>query len=361
MKVLLTGAKGYLGRPLGKALKAACFDVTPLDTGFFESSILPETSAHGDPFLSCSDTRDVQLHDLVSHDAVIHLAELSNDPLGQMNESLTVAINQHATMRLAELAKDAGIRRFIYISSCSVYGASRGRPMHELCAPEPLTIYAKSKVAAEEHILKLRSADFSPVVLRLATAFGSSPALRLDLVVNDFVHSAMTTGAVQIASDGLAWRPFVHVLDVCDVILRVLSAPYRTMSGQIVNVGSERQTTQVRKVSRLVAHSCGATIRAVSNATDQRSYRVDFSKSRELLGQDVCGRSIGWGVADLRAFLTRHMQELSKRSPADFRRLDSLKNLMHSGRLDQDLRWLNTATSQRLSQLETAGLTEGPN
>jgi nucleoside-diphosphate-sugar epimerase len=343
MRVLLTGAKGYLGRPLGRALEAASFDVTRLDAGFFESCLLQEQYAQKGSFLSCADTRDVQLEDLVGHDAIVHLAELSNDPLGEMEESLTVAINQHATTRLAELAKRAGIRRFVYISSCSVYGASDGRLMDESWDTQPLTIYAKSKVAAEENILRLISARFSPVVLRLATAFGSSTALRLDLVVNDFVHSAVTTGVVRTASDGLAWRPFVHVLDVCEVIVAALNAPCRALSGQIINVGSEKNTKQIRDVSQHVARSCGATIQVVSNENDKRSYTVNFSKLRELLGRDLCSRNIGWGIAELQVFLTSHMQELSKRGPEAFRRLESLRYLIQSGRLDQELRWTNSA------------------
>jgi nucleoside-diphosphate-sugar epimerase len=334
-RVLLTGGTGYLGYPIGRALAAAGVRVVCLDTGFFTGGTLSPDGGE----TVWADTRDVRPGDLVGYDAVVHLAELSNDSLGSLDPALTVAINERATARLAQLARRDGVPRFVYISSCSVYGATDGI-VDERSPTNPLTQYARSKLVAEAAVLALGGRAFTPVVLRLATAYGSSPALRLDLVVNDLVNAAVSTGRVVVRSDGTAWRPFVHVGDVAAAVTRAVAADRADVSGQIVNVGSERSTRRIADLAREVCERFDADLVIESQTTDNRSYRVSFDRLVGVLGSDLGFRTLTDGMADLGRFVTENRSEISARGEDRFRRLPTLVALMRDGRLSESLAWL---------------------
>lgn len=346
MRVLLTGGTGYLGYPVGRALAATGARVVRLDTGFFTEGTLPV-----DPVETVrADTRDLDAGDLAGYDAVVHLAELSNDALGSLDAALTVAINERATARLAQLARRAGVPRFVYVSSCSVYGATDGNVVDERSPTNPLTQYARSKLVAESAVLQLGGPAFTPVVLRLATAYGSSAALRLDLVVNDLVHAAVSTGRVVVRSDGTAWRPFVHVGDVAAAITRAVQADRADVSGQIVNVGSVRSTRRIADLAAEVCERFDAELIIESESTDNRSYRVSFARMAGVLGSDLTFRTLTDGMADLGRFLTDNRLEISARGEDRFRRLTTLDALMRDGRLSSSLTWVGKRPVTRLKE-----------
>ena len=237
MKVLVTGHHGYLGSVTGPALVAAGHDVTGLDTLFYRGCDLgPVQDAL--PALEL-DVRDVTADDLRGFDAVVHLAALSNDPLGDLDPELTHEINFRATVDLARAAREAGVSRFVFASSCSMYGASEDERVTEDAPLKPITAYAESKVRSEEALAELADDDFSPVFMRNATVHGVSPRLRIDIVLNNLVGWAFTTGAVRILSDGTPWRPVIHVADVADATVALLEAPRETVHGQAFNVGAD--------------------------------------------------------------------------------------------------------------------------
>jgi nucleoside-diphosphate-sugar epimerase len=351
MRVLLTGGTGYLGYPVGRALAAAGARVVRLDTGFFTEGTLPPGDDAPGRDDGCetirADTRDLAPGDLAGYDAVVHLAELSNDSLGNLDPALTVAINERATARVAQLARRDGVRRFVYVSSCSVYGATDGTVVDERSRPSPLTQYARSKVAAEGAVLELGGPAFTPVVLRLATAYGPSPALRLDLVVNELVHAAVSTARVVVRSDGTAWRPFVHVRDVAETIARAVRADRDDVAGQIVNVGSEQTTRRIADLAREVCDRFGAELVIESETTDNRSYRVSFAKLRTLFGSDVCAQTLTDSMAELGHFVVDNRSELAARGEDRFRRLPTLAALMRDGRLSESLTWLGERPTAR--------------
>ena len=278
MKVLVTGHHGYIGSVLAPYLGDAGHDVTGLDTGFYRGCDFGPNLASVESMTA--DVRDIAATELEGFEAVVHLAALSNDPLGDLDPSLTKNINGEGTLHLARAARAAGVRRFVFASSCSMYGAAGTDAALDEKAPlRPLTPYAESKVRAEEGLVDLAGPDFVPVSMRNATVFGVSPRLRLDIVLNNLAAWAHTTGRIRLMSDGTAWRPLVHVRDVAKVALALLDAPEEQIRGEAFNVGTDEQNYIVRELAEVLRSVTGCEIEiAEGSSADSRSYRVDFSK-----------------------------------------------------------------------------------
>ena len=283
MKVFVTGHKGYVGYAMTKLLLQENFEVVGCDLEYYPQNFIKNNIS--DVKSIKKDIRNISSKDLKGCSAIIHLAALSNDPLGEINPSLTGDINFLATIRLAKLAKEVGINKFIYSSSCSAYGVNDDT-VDENSSLEPLTAYAKSKVNSELELLKMKDSEFSPVVLRNATAYGISSNLRLDLVVNNLICAALTTGKVRLLSDGTAWRPLLHIEDMSKAFITCLNATDSKVSGEIFNVGSNDDNCTVREIAEKVEQIVpNSKIEYSKNANkDSRSYKVDFSKIKQQLG-----------------------------------------------------------------------------
>ncbi|WP_040834626.1 NAD-dependent epimerase/dehydratase family protein [Nocardia brevicatena] len=336
MRVLVTGHQGYLGTVMVPVLRARGHEVTGLDTGWFADCVLGADPQ--DPPGLAVDLRDVTLEQLVGFDAVIHLAALSNDPMGSLAPSITHEINHHASVRLARLAKDAGTRRFLYASTCSVYGAAGDGLVDENTPLRPLTPYAESKVRVEDDLIALADADFAPVFLRNATAFGFSPRLRADIVLNNLVGHAVLDGVVKVLSDGTPWRPLVHAEDIAEAFAICLEAPLDAIRGRAYNIGTETNNRTVAEIARAVAEVVpGAEVLITGESgADPRSYRVDFGAARRSLGFEA-----RWTVAEGAAQL--YTEYIARGlTAADFSqrfvRLACLRHLGESGALDATLR-----------------------
>ena len=338
MRVLVTGHHGYIGSVLAPFLAAAGHDVVGLDTELYrgcdfgaDTQTVPGRVA---------DVRDVTPADLTGFDAVVHLAALSNDPVGDLDPSLTEGINLAGTLRVARAAREAGVRRFVFASSCSMYGASgTDDALDELAPLRPQTPYAESKVRSEEGLFELTGPDFAPVSMRNATVFGASPRLRLDIVLNNLCAWAHTTGRIRLLSDGMAWRPLVHVQDVARAALTLLEAPEDEVRGEAFNVGTEQQNYLVRELAEVVASVTGCTIEiAGGSEADQRSYRVDFSK----FGRAFPGLALEWdsqrGSQELIDAYRRVGLTLDDFESDRYVRLRRLRSLLDEGELDPDLR-----------------------
>lgn len=341
MRVLVTGSTGYIGTVMVPRLLAAGHEVTGLDSGLFADCVLgPEPAPV--PLLKV-DVRDVTAEDLQGHDAVIHLAALSNDPLGDIAPEHTHDINHHASVRLARLARDAGVTRFLYASSCSVYGATGADELlDEGAAMRPVTPYAVSKVRVEADLVDLAGPAFCPVLLRNATVYGWSPRLRSDIVLNDLVGRALLTGVVTVLSDGTPWRPLVHVEDVATAFLAALEAPADAVRGEAFNVGRSIDNHRVRDIAEVVGGvvpGCRIEITG-EHGSDPRSYRVNFSKLERRLPDCRLTWDIGTGAQQLYdAYRTHGLTQ--EGFTQWFRRLPRLQKLQEAGRLGEDLRWIS--------------------
>lgn len=337
-KVLVTGSGGYIGRVLTPMLTARGWDVVGLDSGYFEGCDLGQPVA-GPPTIE-RDIRDVVPGDVAGFDGIIHLAGLSNDPLGELNQGLTSDINYQATVRLGEAAREAGVPRFVFSSSCSVYGARSDAPVDETGELEPLTAYASSKVLSEQAISKLANDNFCPVFLRNATVYGLSPRLRFDLVVNNLAGWAHTTGTIRILSDGSPWRPLIHVRDVSAAFIAALEAPAKRVWNQSVNVGADRDNYTVRQIATLVNEAfpeCAVTF-SDSPPADSRSYQVDFSKLGRILPEFQPRWSLAEGIVELRDALREANITLDDFQGPRFTRLKHIQLLLQQGELDLELR-----------------------
>ena len=346
MKVLLTGHDGYIGAVMTRFLTRAGHDVTGLDTYFYEDCSFGSES-RGIPVLR-KDIREIEVEDLRGYDAVIHLAALSNDPLGCLDEQCTLDINYLGSVRLARAAKTAGVARFLFASSCSLYGAAGDDMLAEDAAFNPITAYGRSKVLVEGDVSRMADAAFSPVFLRNATAYGVSPRLRADVVVNNLVGVAYTTGEVVVHSDGTPWRPLVHVDDISRAFLAVLHAPRAVIHNQAFNVGSTKENYRVRDIVDMVREVVpGSRVRYLEGGgPDPRCYRVNCDK----LWKAVPGFKTEWtvrrGVEDL--YEAYHRRSLTTEMFSRYFRLACIQAGLQSGRLDSTLRWQNAAAAAAL-------------
>lgn len=346
MRVLVTGHHGYLGGVLTPMLRAAGHDVTGLDTDYYRDCLLGPAPA-AVPTLRM-DLRDVRPEHCAGFDAVCHLAALCNDPIGNLNPELTYEINHRATIRLARAAKAARVTRFLFSSSCSLYGAgSDDRPLDENADLAPVTPYGESKILAERDLAGLADDDFSPVFLRNATAYGFSPRLRGDLVVNDLAAHALLTGEVRLLSDGSAWRPLVHAEDICAAFLAMLEAPRDRVHNRAYNIGLTGENYLIRDVADLVAEVVpGSTVTFAAGASsDARNYRV----SGDLVATEVPGFRPRWtvrkGIEELVEAYRRHGLTIGAFQGERHQRLRRIRALTDAGRLDAALRWTGTGAA----------------
>ena len=345
MRVLITGHKGYIGTVMAPLLADAGHEIAGLDSDLFEQCTFGEVPRE---FPSIrKDLRDVERADLEGFDAVIHLAGLSNDPLGNLNPDLTYDINYHASVRLARLSKEAGVKRFLFSSSCSTYGAAGDKILDETAEFNPVTPYGRSKVLVEQDVAKLADSSFSPVFLRNATAYGVSPRLRFDLVLNNLTAWALTTGRVYIKSDGTPWRPIVHIEDISRAFLAALDAPIEAIHNQAFNVGRTEENYQIRDLAQIVKETVpGCAIEFAADAgPDKRCYRADFSRIRKALPGFQPQWDARRGARELYEAYRKVELRLEDFEGARYKRIDHIQGLRASGQLDANLRWTTTESA----------------
>jgi len=343
MRVLVTGNHGYIGAVMVPMLQAAGFEVCGLDSDLFEGCVFGDASVTGEisniPYLR-KDIRDIELADLKGVDAVVHLCALSNDPLGNLNPKITYEINHEGSVKLAKLSKEAGVERYVLSSSCSVYGASTSDIVNEESEVKPVTPYAASKVFAERDISALADNDFSPTFLRSSTAYGLSPMLRFDVVVNNFVAWSFTKGIVLLKSDGSAWRPFVHIQDISRAFIAALKAPRDAVHNQIFNVGQNKENFRIREVAEIVKQIVpNSQIQYVEGAEpDQRSYRVEFDKIASALPDFKPEWAVPKGAKQLYEAYKKVGLLVEEFEGSRYRRITHLENSLRSGKVDNTLR-----------------------
>ncbi len=340
MRVLFTGADGYIGALLGPYLLERGIDAVGLDTGYYREGWLYPMSGPR-PAIITKDIRDITEEDLQGFDAIAHLAELSNDPLGQQNPELTFEINHQGSVQLANLARKAGVKRFVYMSSCSVYGV--GKPdevLDETSAVNPQTAYAECKVKVENDLEAMTDESFTTCYMRNATAYGASPRQRFDIVLNDLCGLAWTTKEIKLLSDGTPWRPLVHALDMCQAVYCALKADADAIAGQRMNVGSSEQNYRVIDIAKIVAAEfpdCELVVGEPSG--DNRSYRVNFDKIQKLMPDFGCQWTAEKGAAQLHQMFKAIDMTSDVFQAPPYTRLKMLMKHKAAGLLTDDLFW----------------------
>ena len=339
MKILITGSDGYIGSVLGPFLMERGHEVVGLDTGFYREGLLYDP-AFRFPSTISQDTRNVTRETFEGIDAVVHLAELSNDPLGQHSPEITYQINHLGTIALAQLCKSTGVQRFVYTSSCSAYGVGSSDFKTEESETNPQTAYAKCKVLVERDLTTLATDHFSPTILRNATAYGLSPRMRFDLVLNNLAGLAWTTHEIKMTSDGTPWRPLVHVRDIAKAIACSLAAPRHLVHNQIFNVGATSENYQVREIAQIIAETfTGCRLSFGKNDGDNRSYRVCFDKINTLLPGFKCERNAGMGARELLDLFQKIAMTPEIFEFRAFTRLKELQHLLDTGQIDDRFFW----------------------
>jgi nucleoside-diphosphate-sugar epimerase len=344
VKILMTGHDGYIGTVMAPFLREAGHEVSGLDAFLYEGCVFGDGSDEAEIPARRLDVRDVRPEHLEGFDAVVHLAALSNDPLGDLNADATYAVNHRASVRIAGMARDAGVERFLFASSCSLYGVAGDDVLDETADFNPITPYGESKVMVEEDLSGMAGDGFSPTYMRNATVYGVSPRLRADIVVNNLVGLAHTTGEILMKSDGTPWRPLVHVEDVCRAFRAALEAPRETVHDVAFNVGRTAENYRIREVAEIVAEAMPETEVAFAEGAgpDPRNYRVDCSRLEETLPSWDPQWTVPDGVRELRDAFRAHDLDAE-----DFRnryvRLRRIGELQDEGLLDEDLRWTEEA------------------
>lgn len=341
MPILLTGQKGYIGSLMTRLLLSKGYEIVGFDSDLYNGCYFGPSDEASIPNIR-KDIRDVEASDLRGFDAVIHLAGLSNDPLGYFDPYITDEINFEASVKLAKLAKKSKVQRFLFSSSCSIYGAARDEMVNEKSEPHPITPYGRSKIQAEKAISNLADHDFHPTFLRSATAYGISPKLRFDLVLNNLVAWAYTTGDIFLKSDGNSWRPIVHIEDISRAFKAVLNAPRDLVSNEVFNVGITEENYRIQELAEIVKDTVpGSHITYAKDAgPDKRSYRVDCSKLTNTIKEYQPQWNARKGAKQLYdAYKAVGLKSTEEFEGPRYKRLKHLKQLISAGQLNSNLRW----------------------
>ncbi|MBP5974940.1 SDR family oxidoreductase [Brasilonema sp. CT11] len=339
MRILVTGTEGYLGSLLPPLLIERGHEVIGVDTGYYKVGWLYNGTEITAKTLN-KDIRNITVEDLQGVDAIVHMAELSNDPTGQLAPHITYEINHKGSVRLAKLAKEAGVRRFVYMSSCSVYGVATEGDVTEESPVNPQTAYAECKTLVERDVKPLADDDFSPTFMRNATAFGASPRMRFDIVLNNLSGLAWTTKEIKMTSDGTPWRPLVHALDICKAIVCTVEAPRDIVHNQVFNVGDTANNYRVKEVAEIIAQVFpGCQLSFGTQSADNRSYRVSFEKINTVLPGFKCDWNAQRGAQQLHDLFSQIDMSEEVFLSRGFTRLKQLEYLIRTQQIDKDFFW----------------------
>lgn len=341
LHILITGIEGYIGSRLAPYLRNLGHQVSGIDTQFYQAG---REYLKNYPLNSIvkKDLRNITFEDLKGIDICVHLAELSNDALGQLNQKTAYSINHQGSVRFASLCKQVGISRFIYISSCSLYGKGKQGLVSELSPVNPLTVYAKCKQLVENHLLEIASELFSPTILRLATLYGPSPNIRFDIVLNNLAGMAWTQKKIVLNSDGSPWRPMIHINDVCKAISCVISSPTSQMHNKIYNVGETKENYRVRDIAQIISDVFPNTSLIVGNKSmDERSYQVSFDKIKKEIPSFHCEYNLIHGAEHLYKFFQKNNLGKDHFEFSAFHRVKHIQYLLDTKQIDNNYYWIN--------------------